>query len=343
MTITKHLFGKNKNNVDIFIFKLKNNNGIEVNIMNYGATITSILTPDKNNKFKDITLGFDTFKEYENPENPFFGATCGRYANRISNGSFSIKEKNYNLHKNDTNHSLHGGKKGFDKKIWNSSIKNNVLKMEYLSVDQEEGYPGNLHVRILFSLNEKNELKIDYEANTDAITPINLTNHSYFNLAGTGDILDQYIKINANKYTVVDHEAIPTGELRNVSETEMDLRKLTPIGKNIKNVQGLGYDHNFCLNNKKKQIIPAAEVYEPNSGRILECFTNEPGVQFYTGNFLNKLHGKKGQVYKKHSGFCLETQHFPDSPNQVNFPSTFLLPTDTYTSICIYKFGITNK
>lgn len=325
------------------LFKIRNSNNIEVWITNYGATIISIITPDKNNSFSDIVLGFDHVNDYMKSNNPYFGATCGRYANRIKNSTFSIDGKIFLLDKNDGKHSLHGGEKGFDKEIWNTEyIKNNSISMELFIPDGQGGYPGNLKVKTIFEINNQNQLKISYLATSDKTTVINLTNHSYFNLSGSGSILNHEIKIHSNNYIVVDDEAIPTGEIREVKGTEMDLRSYTPIGKKIQKVQGLGYDHNFCINNFNGKLQLAAEVYDPNSGRTLKCLTTEPGIQFYTGNFLNALCGKNGCIYEKHHGFCLETQHYPDSPNNDNFPSTLLSPGETYESICIYQFGIKN-
>ena len=338
--ITEHSYGLNKDGEKISLFKIKNSNKIEVHLINYGATITSIFTPDRENNFNDIVLGFNDISGYEKLDNPYFGATCGRYANRIKNGEFYIGDELFHLTKNDNDNSLHGGKKGFDKKIWDSFIREDSLSMKLVSEHGEEGYPGKLEVEVNFKLNDENNLIINYTATTNKKTVINLTNHSYFNLSGANNILDHIIQIYADTYVLVNDEAIPTGSLKNVLGTGMDLRKPTRIGKEIKSVQGLGYDHNYCLNKESNPISIAAEVFDPVSSRTLTCLTNEPGLQFYTGNFINNIKGKNGLVYNKNAGFCLETQHFPDSPNNYNFPSTILNPNETYSSLCIYKFGV---
>ncbi len=340
MKISKESYGKTHDGVDLYLYKIKNSNGLEVHISNYGATILSIFTPDKNDNLNDIVLGFDSLDDYQSDRNPYFGATCGRYANRIKDGKFSIGNNVFYLPKNDNCNSLHGGIDGFDKKIWNHEINDNIVIMTRVSPDGEEGYPGNLTIKVYFSLTELNELVIKYKASTDKSTVVNLTNHSYFNLSGKDNILDHLLKINADQYTDVDDLAIPTGKLKNVKSTEMDFLTEKRIGKDINLVQGLGYDHNYCINKNNESIVLAAEVFDPLSGRTLHCITNEPGIQFYTGNFLDGLVGKKGNRYYKHSGFCLETQHFPDSPNNNHFPSTVLNPNENYFSVCIYKFGV---
>ncbi|MEE9369619.1 MAG: aldose epimerase family protein [Pontiella sp.] len=341
MSIIKESFGQTNDGqfVDAFIFE--NAKGVKVRIINYGATIVSIETPDRDGNSGDIALGFDNMAGYQGADNPYFGATCGRFANRISNGKFAVDGVEYSLAINNGANSLHGGVLGFDKKIWHAEIIGSTVKMSLVSPDGEEGYPGTLSVEITFSLNNEGELRIDYAATTDKKTILNLTNHSYFNLAGDGTVNDHVIRINADRYTVVDEHATPTGELRAVSGTEMDLLIPTPIGTNTDEVQGLGYDHNYCINQSAPGALTlAASVIHPESGRTLECWTTEPGVQFYTGNFLENIKGKAGAVYHKQEGFCLETQHFPDSPNQPNFSSTELVPNETYTQTCIYKFGI---
>ena len=340
MKISKESFGKAYNGIDVYLYKIKNSNGMEVHISNYGASVISIFTPDKNNNFEDIVLGFDSLDGYQSKKNPYFGATCGRYANRIKNGKFTIENNEYHLQLNDGCNSLHGGFNGFDKRIWDHKNNENSVIMTRVSPDREEGYPGNLFIQVYFSVTELNELVIEYKANTDASTIINLTNHSYFNLAGKGNILNHFAKINANKYTVVDDLAIPTGELKCVKGTEMDFLNEKRIGNDISDVQGLGYDHNYCINKNDESIVLAAEIYDPFSGRTLQCSTNEPGIQFYTGNYLGGFLGKKNICYHKYSGFCLETQHYPDSPNNSHFPSTVLNPAKNYYSICRYKFGV---
>ena len=339
MSITIHPYGTTRCGEKVDLFRLENQLGTVVEIINYGATITSILTHDREGTLSDIVLGFDTIHGYESCENPYFGATCGRYANRIKNGSFTLNGTTYQLAKNDGENALHGGVCGFDKQVWEAQVNADSLILKYCSPDGEEGYPGTLLVEVTFQLTEKNDLRIDYQAVTDQPTFINLTNHSYFNLAGGGTIINHRIQIHANHYTVVDETAIPTGELRSVEGTEMDLRRSTTIGKHIDQVQGLGYDHNYCLKNTDGSLAIAAEVVEPVSGRTLTCLTTEPGIQFYSGNFLDGFKGKSGKTYNKHNGFCLETQHFPDSPNKSAFPSTRLDPEETYTQTCVYRFS----
>ncbi len=343
MSVTKTAFGHTicgKNNIDQYV--LENANGIKVKIINYGAAIVSIETPDANGQMADIVLGFDDMAGYQGTQNPFFGACCGRYANRLGKGRFSVDGKKYSVAINNGPNALHGGVVGFDKRVWDAKVAGDcAVKLTLTSADGDEGYPGTLKVELLYTLTDKNELKIDYKAVTDKKTIINLTNHSYFNLAGGGTVRDHLMQINAERYTVVDDTAIPTGELRKVAGTEMDLREPTPIGKNIDQVQGLGYDHNYCINQAAPgKLTLAASVLDPQSGRTLECWTTEPGVQFYSGNFMENIEGKNGAIYNKQEGFCLETQHYPDSPNNPSFPSTELAPGKTYTQSTIYKFGV---
>ena len=339
MSISTHPYGTTQYGEKVDLFRLENQRGTVVEIINYGATIKSILTHDREGTLSDIVLGFDTILGYESSENPYFGATCGRYANRLKNGSFILDGMTYQLAKNDGENALHGGIRGFDKQVWEARVHADSLTLKHRSPDGDEGYPGTLLVEVTFQLTEKNDLRIDYQAETDQPTIINLTNHSYFNLAGGGTIRNHHIQIHADHYTVVDETAIPTGELRAVEGTEMDLRYSTAIGTYIDQVQGLGYDHNYCLNNTNGSLVIAAEVVEPVSGRTLTCLTTEPGIQFYSGNFLDGFKGKSGHTYHKQNGFCLETQHFPDSPNQPAFPSTRLDPKETYTQTCIYRFS----
>ncbi|MAW39747.1 MAG: galactose-1-epimerase [Kiritimatiellaceae bacterium] len=340
MSITTHSYGTTKHGEKVDLFRLENKRGTLVEIINYGATITSILTHDREGTLSDIVLGFDDIAGYESADNPYFGATCGRFANRLKKGLFTLNGTSYQLAKNDGENALHGGLRGFDKQIWEAQVNADTLILKRVSPDGEEGYPGNLLVEVTFQLTEENDLRIDYQAETDQPTFINLTNHSYFNLAGGGTIRDHHIQIHADHYTLVDETAIPTGELRAVEGTEMDLRCSLAIGTHIDQVQGLGYDHNYCLNQTDGSLTIAAQVIDPSSGRTLTCLTTEPGVQFYSGNFLNSFIGKAGNIYAKQNGFCLETQHFPDSPNQPSFPSTQLNPSDRYTQTCVYRFGI---
>ncbi len=342
MAVIKESFGPTADGRDVTKYIFENAGGIKVGVIDYGATIVSIDVPDRDGNRADIVLGFDDIAGYQSPENPYFGATCGRFANRIAKGKFSIDGAEYSLAVNNGPNALHGGLAGFDKKVWRSEITGeNSVKMTLASPDGDEGYPGTLDVTLIFSLGDGGEFRLDYTAVTDQKTVLNLTNHSYFNLAGRGSIRNHMIQLNADRYTVVDDESIPTGEIRAVAGSEMDLLEPAPIGKNIDAVQGLGYDHNYCLIQAKAgELVLAAQVLDPESGRTLECWTTEPGVQFYSGNFMENIKGKRGMVYNRQEGFCLETQHWPDSPNQPKFPSAELAPGETYTQTCIYKMGI---
>jgi aldose 1-epimerase len=332
------------------VYTLKNSKGMEVKITNYGAIVMSILAPDRQGKLDDVVLGFDTPEEYRSKkEHPYFGAVVGRYGNRIAKGQFTLEGKTYTLAKNNGPNALHGGLVGFDKKVWKGVQKGNKVTLETVSADGEEGYPGELRVTVAYELSEANELKIDYTAKTNKATVVNLTNHTYFNLGGPGrrDILAHDLKLNASHYTPVDAGLIPTGEIAAVAGTPFDFRQATRIGGRIdaKDEQirlGGGYDHNFVLDRKSANKLElAAEAYEPISGRSLTVTTTEPGVQFYTGNFLDgSIVGKGKQAYGKRKAFCLETQHFPDSPNQAKFPSTVLRPKDTYRSTTVFQFGV---
>ena len=333
----------------IILYTLKNSHGVEVRAMNYGGIIQSIRVPDRDGKFADVVLGHDTAEGYI-PNPPYIGAVVGRYANRIANGTFTLDGKTYTLPKNDGPNTLHGGTtRTFDKVMWESQPlkdKNGVM-FEYLSKDGEEGFPGNLKVRVTYVLTDSNELVIDYEATTDKATPINVSQHSYFNLKGegNGDILDHEILINADRFTPVDKNLIPTGELRSVKGTPFDFTKSTKIGSRIEDnyeqlTLGHGYDHNFVLNRKGAGMTLAARVYEPTTGRVLEVSTTQPAVQFYTGNFLDgSVTGKSGHVYKRRNGLCLETQHYPDSPNHPDFPNTILKPGEKFHQTTAFKFS----
>ncbi|MBD2724646.1 aldose epimerase family protein [Hymenobacter armeniacus] len=346
---TSASFGKTTDGTEVQLFTLANASGVKATITNYGGILTSLLVPDKDGKLGDVILGFDNVSGYQSPEyqkaGPYFGALIGRYGNRIKGGKFTLDGKEYTLAKNNGPNSLHGGLKGFDKVIWQaepaSSADGQSLKLSYVSKDGEEGYPGNLNVTVVYTLTNDNALRIDYTATTDKATPINLTNHAYFNLNhGAGkDILGHEVTLPADRYTVVDATLIPTGELRPVKGTPFDFTTPHAIGERIAQVPG-GYDHNWVLNTATGSHA-AATVYEPTTGRTLEVTTDEPGIQFYTGNFLDgTLKGKGGTVYGKHAGFCLETQHFPDSPNQPKFPNTILKPGETYHTVSTYKFGV---
>jgi aldose 1-epimerase len=334
----------------ITLYTLTNSHGLEVRTMNYGAIILSMRVPDRKGQMADIVLGHDALEGYI-PNPPYIGALIGRYGNRIANGTFTLDGKTYTLPKNDGPNTLHGGiKRTFDKVVWDGEPKKGgkpSVTFTYVSKDGEEGFPGNVKVKVSYTLNDENELVIDYEATTDKATPINLTQHSYFNLAGEGtsDILSHEIMINADRFTPVDKNLIPTGELRPVKGTPLDLTTSTKIGARIDDdyeqlVLGHGYDHNFVINRKEDGMALAARAYEPTSGRVLEVSTTQPGVQFYTGNFLDgTVTGKQGHVYKRRYAFCLETQHFPDSPNHPEFPSTILKPGETFQSKTIFKFS----
>ncbi|MDO7854484.1 aldose epimerase family protein [Hymenobacter sp. CA1UV-4] len=346
---TSASFGKTTDGTEVQLFTLTNANGVKASITNYGGTLTSLLVPDKDGKMGDVILGFDNVSGYQSPEfvkaGPYFGALIGRYGNRIKGGKFTLEGKAYTLAKNNGPNSLHGGLKGFDKVVWQaepgSSADGQSLKLTYVSKDGEEGYPGTLTVAVVYTLTADNALKIDYTATTDKATVVNLTNHAYFNLNhGAGkDVLNHEVTLPADRYTVVDATLIPTGELKPVKGTPFDFTTPHAIGERIGQVPG-GYDHNWVLNTATGEHA-AATVYDPATGRTLEVTTDQPGIQFYTGNFLDgTLKGKGGTVYGKHAGFCLETQHFPDSPNQPKFPSTELKPGETYHSVSTYKFGV---
>lgn len=345
MSITKESFGLTPDKQTVVLYTLTDPNGVKAKITNYGATLVSIETPDRKGNFADITLGFDTLDGYLK-EHPYFGVIVGRYANRIGGAKFKLNDVEYKLAANNGANHLHGGIKGFDKVVWKvDDVKakddSAALKLSYFSKDGEEGYPGNLKCSVTYTLTKKNELKIEYEAETDKPTVVNMTNHTYWNLAGQGkgDILGHELMINADKYTPVDEGLIPTGELKSVKDSPMDFNKPTTIGSRIDKVPG-GYDHNYVLNSGGGKLALAAKMYEPTSGRVMEIYTSEPGIQLYTGNFLDgSITGKAGKVYKKHYGFCLETQHFPDSPNKPQFPSVVLKPGDKYATTTVHKFS----
>lgn len=342
MSITKEKFGT-IDDKEVSLYTLKNKSGFSLKITNYGAIVTSIYAQDKNGSFDNVVLGYDNLESYLK-ETPYFGAIVGRYANRIEKGKFVLDGQEYTLAVNNGPNHLHGGLKGFDKVIWQAEefqSENEIgLRLNYLSLDKEEGYPGNLAVKLTYSITNDNEFKIEYLAISDKPTPVNLSHHSYFNLAGTSGraILDQTLMISADFYTVVDESLIPTGELRDVSGA-MDFRKPATVGSRISEVPG-GYDHNYVLNNNGL-FEKVAELSDSLTGRKMEVFTDEPGVQFYSGNFLDgTLTGNGGLVYRKHLGLCLETQHFPDSPNHPEFPNTILRPGEEYRQKTVYKFGL---
>lgn len=335
-------------NQAVDLYTLTNKNGVIVKISNYGGKVTSWVTPDKSGKNADIVLGFDSAAKYT-PKVPYFGALIGRYGNRIGKGTFTLDGKTYTLATNNGPNHLHGGNKGFDKVIWTAEpVVDSVpaLTLTYLSKDGEEGYPGNLKVTVKYTLTDADELKIEYTATTDKATPINLTNHTYFNLSGdpTNTILDEEIQINADRYTPVSPDLIPTGELKAVKGTPFDLTKPVKIGAHINEIPGkpVGYDHNFVLTNSDStKLHQAAVVYDAASGRQLEVLTTQPAIQFYTGNFLDgTLKLDNGKPINQHTALCLETQHYPDSPNHPEFPNTVLRPGQTFHSTTVYKVSV---
>lgn len=339
------------NGKSVYLFTIKNTKGMEAEITNYGATLVSLKVEGNDGQFSDVVLGYDKLEDYLKYKN-FFGATVGRVANRIENSSFEINGVQYKVAKNEGENHIHGGIVGFDKAVWEEKVQkkesNESIEFSYLSIDGEEGYPGNLNITVKYTVTEDNELKIEYFAVSDKDTLVNLTNHSYFNLAGqgSGDILKHKLMINADKFTINDKYSIPTGEIAEVNNTPMDFRELTYIGDNISSdyeqiVFGSGYDHNWVINKSGKKLSKAAEVYDEKSGRVMEVFTTKPGVQFYTANFLKGLEpGKGGTTYLKRSGFCLETQHFPNAIKYENFPTPILKANQKYEHITIYKFSV---
>jgi len=348
--IDKRAFGKLPDGTAVDIYTLKNTKGLEAQITNYGGVVVSLKTPDRRGRMADIVLGYDDLSGYL-AGTSYFGALVGRYANRIAGASFKLNGVEYQLAKNNGPNHLHGGVKGFGQVVWQgrevARPDGVALELTYLSKDTEEGYPGNLTVTVTYVLTNANELRIEYSATTDKDTVINLTHHSYFNLAGAGagDVLSHEAKINADRFTPVDETLIPTGELKPVKGTPFDFSRATAIGSRINQadeqlVLGKGYDHNFVLNKMAKELSLAANVYEPVSGRALEMWTTEPGMQLYTGNFLDNVRGKGNKVYVRRGGFCLEAEHFPDSPNKPSFPSTILKPGERYTQTTVYKFMV---
>jgi aldose 1-epimerase len=348
--IEKTMYGQLPDGQTADLFTLQNAAGMTAKITNYGGILVALTAPDKEGKFEDVTLGLDSLSSYVK-NNPFFGALVGRYGNRIAKGKFTLDDKPYDLFINNMGNHLHGGKVGFDKVLWTATPVDGdepALKLTYTSKDGEEGYPGNLSVTVTYTLQKDNALKIDYEATTDKPTVVNLTNHTYFNLTGDikRDILDYVVTINADKFIPVDETLIPTGKLQPVAGTPFDFTKPTVVGARINDSTdtqikyGGGYDHAWVLNGEAGSLKKAATVYEPTSGRVMDVSTMEPAVQFYTGNFLNgKVVGREGFPYKKRYALCLETEHYPDSPNQPSFPTTTLRPGETYKTTTIYQFS----
>ena len=334
MTITKKYFGTTAG-AEVYLFTLTNDLGFEASIINYGGAITSLKVPDRAGVFGDVVLGFETLEDYvRNPR--YFGALIGRHANRIAMGRFSLNGVEYQLEQNNGLNHLHGGSNGFHKRVWKATAEDDVLHLSYLSKDGEERYPGNLEVLVDYGLSG-NELSIEYRATTDRDTIVNLTNHSYFNLRGEGAILDHELTLHAGSFTPVDEDLIPTGEIRPVMGTPLDFGNGKAIGSQISFIGG--YDHNFVLNDWDSSLKLAARLYEATTGRVMEILTTEPGIQFYSGNFLDgSLVGKDGVIYKKYAGLCLEPQHFPDAPNHANFPSTVLRSGEEYRQTTVLRF-----
>jgi len=351
VSITKEAFGTTTDSIDVDKYTLKNQKGMEISIITYGGIITSWTAPDKKNKYQDIVLGFNNLPDYQKATT-FFGALIGRFGNRIANGKFSLDGTQYTLATNDGKNHLHGGVKGFDKVVWTaaevSTDSTASLVLTYLSKDMEEGYPGNLQTKVTYTLTNENALEVDYEATTDKKTIVNLTQHSYFNLSAdfSKPILDHEITINADKFVPVDATLIPTGALKDVANTPFDFRTPKTMGKEIatENEQlkkGMGYDHCWVLNNQNEGVRLAATAYEKESGRLLEVFSDEPGIQLYSGNFLDgTLPSKTGGTYAHRTGFCLETEHYPDAPNQKDFPSVVLNPGEKYESKTVFKLSV---
>jgi aldose 1-epimerase len=347
--VSQRPFGQTKEGTPVTLFTLRNKQGAEAAICNYGGLVISLKVPDRNGQFGDVVLGYDNLADYIK-DTPYFGAMIGRYGNRIAKGKFTLDGQEYTLAINNGPNALHGGLKGFDKVVWEprvvASLDGASLELRYTSKDGEEGYPGTLTVKAVYTLTEDNGLKLEYTATTDKDTVVNLTQHSYFNLAGKGDNLSHVVMIPADQFTPVDSTLIPTGELKPVDGTPFDFRTPTAIGARIGQDDeqlkfGNGYDHNWVINKPMGQLGLMARVYEPTTGRVLEVLSTEPGLQFYTGNFLDgKLTGKGGWAYQFRNGFCMEPQHFPDSPNQPNFPSVVLKPGQVYKHTLIFKFSV---
>jgi aldose 1-epimerase len=340
-------FGQAPDGSDVNLYTLRNVKGAEVGICNYGGLVIFLKVPDRSGKFADVVLGYDNLPDYIK-DSPYFGALIGRYGNRIAKGKFTLDGKEYTLAANNGPNALHGGLKGFDKVVWEprflATLEGPSLELLYVSKDGEEGYPGTLSVKVVYTLTDDNALKLEYTATTDKDTVINLTHHSYFNLAGNGDILNHQVMMPADKFTPVDSTLIPTGEFKPLDGTPFDFRTPTAIGARIGQDDeqlkfGGGYDHNWVINKRPGDLTLMARVYEPTSGRVMEVWSTEPGLQFYSGNFLDgKNKGKGGWVYQFRNGFCMEPQHYPDSPNHPSFPSVVLKPGQTYKNTIIYRF-----
>lgn len=345
-------FGQTADGTAIEIYTLRNSNGVTARLMTRGATLVSLTAPDKNGQMTDILLGFDDVSGYEGDGNQFFGCTTGRVCNRIAKGKFKLGDKEYTLAINNEPNSLHGGvKRSLDKVIWKAKVLEDqpagtqAVRFRYTSPDGEEGFPGELNVRVTYSLNDQNELRIEYRATTDQTTPVNLTNHAYFNLAGEGSptVLDHVLTLHADHYTPTDETLIPTGKIEPVAGTPLDFRQPHVIGERIAQLDStaaIGYDHNFVINGAAGELRPAAKLKDPASGRVLTVQTDQPGVQLYTGNFLKGQLGKAGKPYAHRSALCLETQHYPDSVNQPQFPPTILQPNETYRHTTVLTLSV---
>ena len=347
-SIRRSVFGKDAKGQDVELYTLTNSHGMKVCVTTYGATITEIDVPDRAGDIQDVVLGFDNLAAYES-RSPYFGATVGRYANRIAGAKFTLGQSTYKLAANDGPNTLHGGKVGFDKCIWRAepllSSPDAAVKFTRESLNGEEGFPGNLDVSVTFSLSEEDQLKIDYTATCDRPTPVNLTNHAYFNLSGVksgATILQHRLRLNCDLYTPVNKALLPTGKIESVKKTAMDFTEPTAIGDRIDQVEG-GYDHNFVVRRRNNELVEAAFVEDPKSGRTLRVLTTEPGIQFYSGNFLDGTIFGVGGIYLKHSAFTLEAQHYPDSVHHSNFPDTILRPSETYKQTTVYQFGAAAK
>ncbi|PVY41380.1 aldose 1-epimerase [Pontibacter virosus] len=344
MEIKSEPFGTAPDGQEVQLYTLTNDSGMTVKITNYGAIVTSIQTPDREGNLGEVALGFDNVDGYV-PNDPHFGGIVGRYANRIAKGKFTLDGQEYTLATNNAPNHLHGGITGFDRVVWQAEPlqQQNAIRLTYVSKDGEEGYPGNLTVVVTYTLTGFNALKIDYEATTDKATPVNLTNHSYFNLSAgkEKDILNHIVTINADQFTATDETLIPTGELAPVKGTPYDFTTPTRVGERIDNLQGFGYDLNYVVRNGGEKLVHAATVEEPTTGRVMEVHTTQPGIQFYTAFHLDgTLTGHNNTTYNRYAGLCLEAQHFPDSPNQESFPSSIIRPGEKYSETTVYKFGV---
>jgi aldose 1-epimerase len=347
VTVQQQAWGKTADGTVVHLFTLTNRHGLVAKVTSFGAILTELRVPDRAGRMADVVLGFDNLEAYLKGH-PAFGSTIGRFANRIARARFTVDGLEYPVAANNGAHHIHGGRKGFDKVVWQArplppQEGQAAVEFSYLSPDGEEGYPGNLKVTVTYTLTDRDELRIDYGATTDKATPINLTNHSYFNLAGSGDVLAQDLMINADRYTPADSDLIPTGEIASVKGTPLDFTKPEKIGARIEQFkpQPNGYDHNYVINGAPGTLRLAARASDPASGRVMEVSTTEPGVQLYTGNWLDgKIRGVDGVVYPRHGGFCLETQHYPDSPNKPTFPSCILRPGQTFSSTTVFRFSV---